>query len=593
MKFWKTNLAFGILVVLLLGTYKADLLYHMEQYSLFSFEREYLLDSIEQPGGLLAYAGAFLTQFCHFPILGAILIALGLCLLAYLVKMAFKLSEDNALLAFLPSVFLLFFITSLDYSVYLLKTYGLLFSQMLGFIASAALLLLYRKVFKGKRYESAFAALSIICGYPIIGVYALLPALLAVLFSFKDKGRPWILLACTIILGVALPILCSSLPCVYPRINRGFVFLAGLPYKEFIENFRCQIPLILAALSMVAVCFMDKASLKLSIASSAIVLAAVLGASNWDPNFHRTLKMERAISDLDWDKVLVQASKSTDPTRAQVLYRNIALYQKGQLTEEMFKYPDGNAKLHTHASIPLSYICAAPVLYHCGMLNSCDRLVMEASSSFSKNIFYYKYQAKTALLSGEKELAKKYISMVDGNLFQNAWVKRYTAFLNESASIGDDAEFKAISPLIGYSNDNFDIVASLEQMLFNHFSKPDYINEQVYEWQMAMHLTQKHAEQALFCAFNRDSLYPGAGITTGISEGIALFASAMGDVDLMKDVISLLSNKQAMLKRFSQFSKAFNSAKEPESAETRERFKKSYDGSYWFYYYFVEDISAQ
>ena len=116
----------GLLGFLVLTLFKTGLLYHLEQYSLFCPKGDWLASFFAQPGGVLALAGAFLTQFCHFPVLGAALFALGLCLLTRLVGKAFALEGRAAWLSVLPALFLLLFITRLDYSIYLFRTYGLL-----------------------------------------------------------------------------------------------------------------------------------------------------------------------------------------------------------------------------------------------------------------------------------------------------------------------------------------------------------------------------------------------------------------------------------------------------------------------------------
>ena len=91
---------------------------------------------------------------------------------------AFGLEGRAAWLSTLPSLFLLLFITRMDYSIYLFRTYGLMYSQVLGFCVTSALVLLYRKGFLGKRTGSLFVAAAVLTGYPLFGAFALLAALL-------------------------------------------------------------------------------------------------------------------------------------------------------------------------------------------------------------------------------------------------------------------------------------------------------------------------------------------------------------------------------------------------------------------------------
>ena len=578
----------GLFAFLFLVLFKTGLLYHLEQYSLFCPKGEYLRSFFEQPRGVLALAGAFLTQFCHFPGLGAALFALCLCLLTWLTGKAFGLEGKAAWLATLPALFLLLFVTRLDYSIYLFKTYGLLFSQVLGYTVAAGLVLVYRKCFLGRRYSPMFPALVLLAGYPLFGSFSLIAAVLIALTALREGKRGLIELAVALVLGAAVPWLCGELPGVFPRIHRNFVYFAGFPYKEFVENGICQVPLILAFAAMAALCFLRKAR---GFAVPALVLAAVLAVgagSNWDSGFRTVLGMERAVSQQDWDQVLKLAKKERTPNRIHVLYRNIALYGKGTLTEEMFRYPDGDAPLRSKAVFPISYICAAPVLYYCGMPNPCDRLAMEYSSTFCKNIHFYKYQAKTALLSGEYDLARKYLDMVDANWFQGKWVRRYRAFLDNPALMDEDPEFQRLRPLLQGAWTKYDAVAPLEEMLWAQFADPGYVNESVFEWQAACYLTRKDAERTLYCVFNRHELLPDAPVGTALAEGAALFASQSGDLDMMRELVGVLSSRQQVLRTFSQFSNALNAAGDLRSEKTKERFQARYEGTYWYYYYFMD-----
>lgn len=208
---------------------------------------------------MLALAGAFLTQFCCFPVLGAALFALGLCLLTRLVGKAFALEGRAAWLSVLPALFLLLFITRLDYSIYLFRTYGLLYSQLLGCCVAAALVLLYRKVALGKRSSPLFVAATVLVGYPLFGAFALLAAFLMALLALGEGKRGLADLAAALVLGAAVPWMCGEMSGIFPRVHRKYVYFAALPYFEFVDNSICQVPLILAALALAALCFLRKA----------------------------------------------------------------------------------------------------------------------------------------------------------------------------------------------------------------------------------------------------------------------------------------------------------------------------------------------
>ena len=578
----------GLFGFLFLALFKAGLLFHLEQYSLFCPKADYLRSFFEQPGGVLALAGAFLTQFCHYPLLGAAIFALLLCLLVFLTEKAFGLEGKAVWLSVIPALFLLLFVTRMDYSIYLFRTYGLLYSQVLGFCVTAALVLVFRKCFLGKRISPLFVALAVLIGYPLFGAFALFAGLLMALLALREGKRGFVDLAVALLMGAAVPWLCGTLPGIFPRIHRSYVYFAALPYLEFIDNFICQVPLILAAAAMAALCFLRKAGCFVVPAIVAAALLAVVGGSNWDRGFHTVLGMERAVAGQDWDKVLALAQKETTPNRIHVLYRNVALYEKDQLTEKMFQYPDGDAPLHTRAPFPISYICAAPVLYYCGMLNPCDRLSMENSSTFCKNIHYFKYQAKTALASGEYELARKYLDMVDANWFEGEWVRRYRAFLDDPARMDADPEYQRLRPLLQYATLDFEAAAPLQEMLYVHFADPDYVNEAVFEWQMAFFMIQKEVDSALSCLFDRLDQVPDARLSTGVAEATALFGSLLNDPEMMQALTPVLAASGNVLERFTRFINMANNTGDFDAPKTKERFAARFGGTYWYYYLFTD-----
>ena len=578
----------GLFGFLFLVIFKTGLLYHLEQFSLFCPEGDWLRVFFEQPGGVLALAGAFLTQFCHCPVLGAAIFALLMCLLTFLTEKAFGLTGRAVWLAALPALFVLLFVTRLDYSVYLFRTYGLLYSQLLGFCAAAALVLLYRGCFAGRRSGPLFVAAAVLAGYPLFGAFALLAALLMALPALQNGKRGFAELAVAVVTAVAVPWLCRDLTGIFPRIHRKYVYFSALPYLEFLDNVICLVPLMLAAAASVALCFLRRAGRFAVPALLGAALLAVGAGSCWDRGFHTVLAMERAVDGQDWDKVLKLAARQQDPNRIHVLYRDVALYQKGTLTEKMFQYPDGDAPLHTLAPFPIANICAVPVLYYCGMINACDRLAMEHSSTFCKNIHYYKYQARTALVSGEYELARKYLDMVDANWFEGKWVRRYRAFLDNPALMDADPEYRRLRPLLQDTPTAFEASGSLQEMLFAHFANPEYVNESVFEWQAATYLIQKDPDRTLDCLFSRLEQVPDARVGTALAEGAALFGSEMGDPELMRALTAVLSDKVAVLKRFSRFGADANNARDLDAKKTKDWFADHYGGTYWYYYLYVD-----
>jgi len=134
----------------------------------------------------------------------------------------------------------------------------------------------------------------------------------------------------------------------------------------------------------------------------------------------------------------------------------------------------------------------------------------------------------------------------------------------------------------------FEAAAPLQEMLFVHFANPDYVNEAVFEWQVAFALIQKDADQTLQLLFDQLERRPDAPVPTALAEGAAIFASEAGDAELMRALAPVLARSGSVIKRFSQFSSAANNTRDFESEKTREWFFTHYGKSYWYYYLFVD-----
>ena len=73
-----------------------------------------------------------------------------------------------------------------------------------------------------------------------------------------------------------------------------------------------------------------------------------------------------------------------------------------------------------------------------------------------------------------------------------------------------------------------------------------------------------------------------------VAEGAALFGSESGDMEVMRAITSVLRNRNSVLQRFTQFSKAANNTRDSDSEETKEWFAAHYGGTYWYYFLFVD-----
>ncbi len=109
--------------------------FYQEKLSLFVFSHDYLIDNLNQPGSLLIYLGRFLTTFFYYPVAGAIIISLIICLIIYLVSkiINYVSGRESIIIPLITGT--LFFILQTNYQYLLYNNLGVLLQLAFFFLA--------------------------------------------------------------------------------------------------------------------------------------------------------------------------------------------------------------------------------------------------------------------------------------------------------------------------------------------------------------------------------------------------------------------------------------------------------------------------
>ena len=137
----------GLALLIVAGAlliFEADFLWKLQEQNLFLDTPIFFKEQMAVPGGLLSWAGTWLTQLFFYPWLGTLVLCACWLLLMWLVKKTFALRNEWLPLALAPVGLLLLTIVDMGYWVYLLKLPGHAFVGTLGAIAVAALLWVLR-----------------------------------------------------------------------------------------------------------------------------------------------------------------------------------------------------------------------------------------------------------------------------------------------------------------------------------------------------------------------------------------------------------------------------------------------------------------
>lgn len=585
-----TDAGLFCLVVAVTGLMKAALLFHYAEYSHFSFSGPFLLSFLENPGGPLDYAGAFLTQFCRFPFLGAMLLGILAVLLRRLVEMGLGLGMHNLLFSLIPPLCTVLYVSGARYGVYTPGSYGITFSQTISLCSSLGLFLLGKHLF-WKRWGGIALAGMIVLTYPFLGFYALLAGMMVILLPLRERTNVRVVLPVSLTLLI-LPLAAANLGFLYPRINLRYAFLGGLPYQNFLFCLTSTVPLAVAVLGTLFVPVLSMRKIPMPVGAGAALAAtfALVFFSGRDGNFDAQLRMERAMDASDWDQVLRIARGVENPNRILVLYRDVALYQQGELCNRMFEYPDGSAPLQGSGGLPMSLTYAPELYLRTGLINNAERWATELSVSYIKCTRYLKILTRAALLRGDSALAEKYISVLSENPFLRPWAKKYRALAQDSESLARDSDLARILPLVQAGGPAFIAGDVAESVVWHHFSSVPATNSDLYQWKMAALMTQKREAAFMDEFLLHTQSCPDESVPLGIAQAAVLFGGTSGDRDLYLQVFGIFKDDTALMREFSTFGKSYNAASDVSSEYARKRYREKYGKTYWFYYYFINDI---
>ena len=143
MRRWWPYVVVAVAAVLL-AVFEADLLYTAQEQNLFLHTPLFFEQQMVRAGGLLTWAGCYLTQFFYYPMLGAGLLGLLWAFLLWLLQRTFRRKEPWP--GLLPVACLLMTITTLGYWVYYLKLPGVLFDATVGTTIAVLMAWAYRSL---------------------------------------------------------------------------------------------------------------------------------------------------------------------------------------------------------------------------------------------------------------------------------------------------------------------------------------------------------------------------------------------------------------------------------------------------------------
>lgn len=592
--------ALALIAGLLLG-YERFVMWKIQEQNLFLDTPLFFRELMVQPGGLLSYAGCFLTQLLYYPVLGVAVLCALWWLLLWLMRRTFRVSETWAPLLLVPVALLLVANVDMGYWIYPVKLRGWYFVATLGMTAIVALLWAYRRLSTSRLWRRLLLVAVTVAGYPLMGTYALAATMLMALWCWRLDSQRWqaatdgVLALITV---AAIPLLCYHY--VYYQTNIINLWWMALPtFKILEEDTMYYVPYALLAvcLLLLTLCRWDQAATSISKSKHRVQLAVVVivlaatAAGVWkgwmkDENFHRESAMQYYADQARWEEVLAEAAKQQDvPTRSIVMLRNLALSRLGRQGSEQYLYRNGSKKPAVSFAPPSSMIVGSLIYYHYGMLNDCHHMCIEGGVEFGWRVEHLKYMARCTLMSGETNALYKYTGLLKHTLFHGAWADHMETLQQQPQQRREDKETGPVTHMLQYPDAVGADHGYAERYLMNHLAKMD--SDDPYFQEQCLLATLWTKDSRLFWPRFANYLrqHPGQPIPRYYQEAAWLFASTENNAPFEVPVDGMVKQ------RYKAFTGVLPRFDGMDIEEVREALYPVYGDTYFFEFYLTEDIA--
>lgn len=533
---------------------------------MFRFGADYFRESVTIPGGFGDWIGGFLVQFFFYAPVGAMILGVLLGLIQILTwKNMEKGTFASYPLSLLPSVAMFLFFCDEN---------GLV-TAAIAIIASLLLAYVLMKISR-KGFRFTITILLIPVMYMLFGSLTILvPAVVALNSFIREENRKAVLTFClgTVIMAAATVIVARQ-SCPYP-MNR-IVF--GIHYHRY----HYAIPLMVwisailipAAILLASVIRKDKmiaASLAL-----AVIPALCLTPMFADMNKERLFGYDFMTRMGQWNKILTTSDRHTPDSPIAVECTNLALAKTGHMSSDMFSFfQNGPAGLIPEFTRDhFSPVPTGMVYYHLGMINTAQTFFFEAQEGipdFQKSARLTQALAKTNLINGDYEVARKYVGALKQTIFYRKWAKETEQLLDNPEQIENVPEYAYLRSVRMKDHDFMFSQEEMDSMLGLLYVENNS-NTIAIEYLLSWCLLQKDLQRFFEC----HKLLQKGYDARHYQEAIVLYWALTHDgPEGMPGFIT-----RNVASGFTRFITALQSGRSEEDME------KEFGHTYWFYYYY-------
>ncbi|MBQ3245707.1 MAG: hypothetical protein IJB06_03235 [Bacteroidales bacterium] len=541
-------------------------IHYQEQMQLFRFGADYFRESMAIPGGLGDWIGGFLVQFFYHAPAGSLILAMLLGLIQFLTwKNMEKGSFAAYPLSFLPAIAMFLFYC--DENALVTAAVAMAASLTL----SSALMNIRRT---GFRFSTTILLMPVM--YYLFGsISIIVPVVVGIRSAMRKKEMTAILAfsAAAVLMAVLIPFTARSC-CPYPLERLIF----GIHYHRY-HN---AIPLMVwtAVLLVPSVLLLAKVMTrdKLAAVSMALVIfpAACLTPVFTDIEKERLFGYDFMTRMGQWNKILATSDRHVPDSPIAVECTNLALAKTGHMSSDMFSFfQNGPAGLLPEFTRDhFSPIPTGTVYYHLGMINTAQTFFFEAQEGipdFQKSARLSQALARTNLINGDYEVARKYVRALKQTLFYRKWAKETEKLLDNPGLIDQVPEYAYLRSVRIKDHDFMFSQEEMDSMLGLLYVEND-ANTMAMDYLLAWCLLRKDLPRFFEC----HKLLKKGYDARHYQEAVILYWALTHDgPDGMPDFIT-----DRTAKSFTRFISRLQAGVDEASMQ------KEFGNTYWFYYYY-------
>jgi hypothetical protein len=469
------------------------ILFYQENYSMFIFSGEYFQQFSVKPGGLLEYAGNFISQVYFDKLSGSVALALVFTLLAIIFlninKKLFSNKLYSILFAILPSCLLIIIQTNFNWLMY----------NNLGFI-SVALFFLFSISSEKKSRQ-----LLVVFIFPF--------------FFYLAGGYSWLFIGMTIIYcilkkKVLFPVFLIISAIVSLLLFKGVLFLQPyqkliiypFPLNEFLDSrlylyllygFIILYPALLKIFNLIRI----KEEYSRTLSGYGVIaifsLTFFIQSRLYDQQTVYLFRIEKLIYQQNWDGVIKLQESIQSPNMIAQYYYNIALSEKNKLCDRMFlgsqDFGTKTIMIPWDAGKSINQIFRGVYFFYTiGLINEAHRWAFESMVVQGYTPENIKLLIKTDLINGHYKIAENYINILKRTLHYRSLANKYGAMLYHPELVQSDPELGEKIKL--QPRTDFPVRIKNPQSNIILLLKANPENKKAFEYKLAWYLLEKNID---------------------------------------------------------------------------------------------------